>query len=167
MDSIDWANIFKNNFDTNNHKIDCYNIFLSETEKKMSQREKHKILQSRIEEEKVKIQIALKKISEQKKYEKELLNENEKKLSDKEKQKILEIRIEEEKIKNKNLLEAVDKQKRYEERQRLKRKFIEEEEVKACIKKSLYEVELLNSYNDYIESINEEYPELCDEIKGI
>ncbi len=163
MDSIDWANIF----DTNNDKIDYYNIFLTEPEKKMSQREKHKILQSRIEEEKEKIEIALKKISEQKKHEKELLNENERKLSDKEKQKILEIRIEEEKIKNKNLLEAVDKQKRYEERQHLKRKFIEEEEVKACIKKSLYEVELLNSYNDYIESINEEYPELCDEIKGI
>ena len=50
----------------------------------------------------MKIQSSLKKFSEQKKYEDELLNENEKKLSDKEKQKILEIRIEEEKIKIKN-----------------------------------------------------------------
>lgn len=167
MDSIDWANIFKNNFDMNNHNIDYYNIFLSETEKKMSQNEKHKILKTRIEEEKLKIQSKLKEIDKKKRYEEKLLSENEKKLSDKEKQKILEIRIQEEKIKNKNSLEAIDKKKRYEERQYLKRKFIEEEEVKTCIKKSLYEVELLNSYNDYLKSINEEHPELCGEIKDI
>lgn len=167
MESIDWSNIFNNNFDINNHNIDYYNIFLSENEKKMSQNEKHKILKTRIEEEKLKIQATLKEIDEKKRFEEKLLSKKEKQLSPKEKQKILEIRIEEEKIKNKNSLEAIDKKKRYEERQNLKRKFIEDEEIKACIKMSLYEVESSNLYNDYLKSINEEHPDLCDEIKDI
>lgn len=167
MNSIDWSNIFNNNFDINNHNIDYYNIFLSETEKKMSQNEKHKILKTRIEEEKLKIQSTLKDICEKKRYEEKLLSKKEKQLSEKEKQKILEIRIEEEKIKCKNSLEAIEKQKRYEERQNLKRKFIEDEEIKTCIKMSLYEVESLNLYNDYVKSINEEHPELYNEIKDI